>query len=283
MIIDFRGRPPSKEFLTYFDPEMITELAKRRAGTVSKAFLNASVDEFIEEMDEAGVDYAVALGRNSPKLDAGTIKFPAGVIANQHLVDLQTQYPNRIIGMAGIDVANTIHDAIAEIETYVEGRGLKGIFIEPQRAFLGHPDDHRNFPVYEKCLELDVPVVIMTGPLAGPDIGFADPAPIDRVATRFPDLKIVCGHGCWPRAHEMVAVALKHPNVYVSPDSYQLHPGSGVYVEAANDFMIDQYLFGTAYPVRPLKQTVEAFERLPFTAAAREKAMGGNAQQLLGL
>jgi predicted TIM-barrel fold metal-dependent hydrolase len=123
----------------------------------------------------------------------------------------------------------------------------------------------------------------MTGPLAGSDIGFADPAPIDRVASRFPKLKIVCGHGCWPRVAEMIAVALKHPNVFVSPDVYQFAPGSHLYIEAANGFMADQYLFATAYPVLALKETVERFKALPLNPTALEKALCGNARRLLKL
>lgn len=284
MIVDFRCRPPTPEFLDYFPQSMVVNMAKRNKVSVSQAFLNASLDEFFVEMKEAGVDYAVAVGRNSPALmDAGTVRFNAASVPNQHIVDLQRKYPEHIIGMAGIDVSNKIHNAIDEIETYVEKGGLKGVFIEPQRAFPGQPDDKRIYPVYEKCVEINVPVVIMTGALAGDDIGYADPTPIDHVAAQFPDLKIVCGHGSWPDVTRMIAVALKHPNVYISPDTYQFRPGSLLYVEAANGFLEDQYLFGTAYPMRALKPFVEEFKKLPFTPEAMDKALGGNARRLLGL
>ena len=285
MIIDLRARPPTPEFNSFFKPEFLEGLARRvGARSLSQAYLDESLDGFIAEMDEAGVDVAIALGRNSPAMTTGKIAAPACTIPNRHIVDLQAQFPGRIVGFAGIDVAGEIHDPIAEIETYVVNGDLAGVFIEPQRAFAGDPDDPRNFPVYELCQAEEIPVNIMTGPVAGTHIGFADPAPIDRVAGRFPDLKIICGHGCWPRVDEIIAVAFKHVNVFVSPDCYVFMPGAASrYVEAANGFMADQFLFGSAYPVLPLKQAVDDFKQLPLNSDSLEKALGSNAKRLLGL
>ena len=283
-IIDFRGRPPTAEYLAYFGPDRLQWIAERvGARSISRAYREQSLDLFFEEMDEAGIEYTVALGRNSPELLVGKRRFPAGIIPNDHVLDLQTRFPDRVIGMAGVDVSNRLHDAVREVEDYVGNRGLKGVFIEPQRAIPGHPSDPVCYPVYEKCVELDVPVSIMTGPFAGPDIGYTAPEHIDVVANEFPELKIIAGHGAWPYVNEIIAVAFKHPNVYVSPDIYHFTPGSAAYVEAANGFMSDQLLFGTAYPIRPLKQTVEDFERLGLKADSLEKALFKNGRALLGL
>ncbi len=82
----------------------------------------------------------------------------------------------------------------------------------------------------------------------------------------------------------MIAVALKHPNVFVSPDVYQYLPGvSALYVEAANGFLEDQFVFGSAYPIYPLKQAVEDFEKLGLSPAALDKALGGNARRILNI
>ena len=283
-IIDFRGRPPTTEYLAYFGPDRLQWIAERvGARSVSRAYREKSLDLFFAEMDEAGIEYVVALGRNSPELVVGKRRFPAGIIPNDHVLDLQSRYPDRVIGMAGVDVSNSLHDAIAEIEEYVGHRGLKGVFIEPQRAIAGHPSDPACFPVYEKCVELGVPVSIMTGPFAGPDLSYTNPVHLDIVANEFPDLKIIAGHGAWPYVNEVIAIAFKHPNVYVSPDIYHFTPGAKAYVEAANGFMADQLLFGTAYPIRPLNQTVEDFEKLGLKAEPLEKALWKNGRALLGL
>lgn len=282
-VVDFRCRPPTPQFNTYFQKDFVVSLQERSGARASRAFVNESMDQFLEEMDESGISVGVAMGRNSPALDMGTLRFPAGVLANDHIVELQENYRGRIVGFAGIDVSNVLHNAVREIEIFVGRKGLRGIFIEPCRSICADPDDERITPVYEKCLELDCPVAIMSGPMAGSDIGFADPTPIDRVATRFPKLKIIVVHGAWPEVHKVIAVAMKHPNVYVSPDSFQFRPGSSLYVEAANTIMQRQYLFGTAYPLRNLKATVDEFKQLPFTPSAMEDAIGLNAKRLLNL
>ena len=55
-------------------------------------------------------------------------------------------------------------------------------------------------------------------------------------------------------------------NVHLSPDMYlnvPNTPGSLEYVRAANFYLRDRLLFGTAYPSRPMVESVEQFHRLP--------------------
>ena len=46
--------------------------------------------------------------------------------------------------------------------------------------------------------------------------------------------------------------------------------------------MADRFLFASSYPERPLKQTVEEFNNLPFRPDVLEKALFKNAQWILG-
>jgi hypothetical protein len=233
-------------------------------------------------MKTAGVDIAVVQGRNSPEVFMGR-KFNAAFIKNERIAELQDKYRGRIIGLAGIDPTNTIHNAVQETERCIRSLGLKGIFLEPGRALGVGPDDQRLFPIYEKCLELKVPVSVMSGPYAGPDIGVSDPLYIDRLATRYPELKIILGHGCYPFIQQILGVAFKHPNVYVSPDMYMFAPGGRAYVEAANSTLREQIVYGSAYPLRPVIQTVEDTRKLPFESAALEDYFAGNSKRIFGI
>jgi len=283
VIIDVRCRPPLPEFREYFDIPRITWHGRRTgAREVSRAFAEGSMELFFEEMATAGIDVAVVQGRNSPEVFMGR-KFNAAFIRNERIAELQDKYPGRIIGLAGIDPTNTIHDAVKETERSIRGLGLKGIFLEPGRAFGTGPDDARLFPIYEKCLELKVPVNVMSGPYAGPDIGVSDPLYIDRLATRYPELKILLGHGGYPFVQEILGVAFKHPNVYVSPDMYIFAPGGRAYVDAANSTLREQIVYGSAYPLRPLVQTIEDTRKLPFDAGVLPDYFAGNAQRIFSL
>jgi len=283
MIIDVRCRPPLAEFREYFDIPRITWHGRRTgAREVSRAFCEGSMELYFEEMDQAGIDLAVVQGRNSPEVFMGK-KFNAAFIANERIAELQSRYPKRFIGLAGIDPSNTAHDAVRETERSVKSLGLKGIFVEPGRALQSNPDDARMYPIYEKCIELDVPCNLMSGPYAGPDIECSNPLYVDRVATRYPDLKILLGHGGYPYVQEILGVAFKHVNVYVSPDMYVFAPGGRAYVEAANGSLREQIVYGSAYPLRPLVQTIEDNRAAGFEAEALAAYFEGNARRLFRL
>lgn len=283
MIIDMRLRPPLPEYRQYFDLPRITWHGRRTgAREVSRAFREGSMELFFEEMDEAGVAIAVMQGRNSPAVFMGK-QFNEAFIPNERVAEIQAKWPKRIVGVAGIDVSNTAHDAVKETDRAIRSLGLKGIFIEPGRALQSTPDDERIFPVYEKCIELGVHVNVMSGPYAGADIDTSNPLYVDRLCTRYPELKIVLGHGGYPYVQETLGVAFKHANLHVSPDMYVFAPGGGAYIEAANGALREQIVYGSAYPLRPIVQTVEDTLSLPLTPEAREAYLTGNSRRILGL
>lgn len=283
MIIDARCRPPLDEFRQYFDiPRITWHGARTGAKSVSRAFVEGSMELYFAEMDEAGIDLAVVQGRNSPEVFMGK-KFNAAFIRNERIAELQDKYPRRFIGLAGIDPSNTAHDAVKETERCIRSLGLKGIFVEPGRALQSHPDDLRMYPIYEKCIELDVPVNLMSGPYAGPDISVSSPLYVDRIATRYPELRILLGHGGYPYVQEVLGVAFKHTNVYVSPDMYMFAPGGKAYVEAANTTLKEQIVYGSAYPLRPLVQTIADNRKLGFEADVLEHYFHHNAKRIFKL
>ena len=147
---------------------------------------------------------------------------------------------------------------------------------------LGPTDDRIN-ALYEACIGLDVPVVMMSGPYAGADIGVNRPTQIDQLATRYPALKIVLGDGAWPWIEGTLGVAFKHSNVFVSPDIYFFAPGSSAYVEAIKGTLQDQFLFATAYPLRPLGQTVRDCQAFSLAEDISDKFFFKNARSLLAL
>jgi predicted TIM-barrel fold metal-dependent hydrolase len=132
------------------------------------------------------------------------------------------------------------------------------------------------------CEKLAVPAFVMSGPTT-PDLRLNDPLAVDRVARTFPKLPIVCCHGFYPHVAEMVTVAFRNENVFVSPDMYTFAPGGGLYVEAANGFMKDQFLFGSSFPFRPMRQGVEDFRALGLSEEALDAALWRNADRLLNL
>ena len=223
---------------------------------------------------QAGITHAVMVGRSTP-----TVR-----ISNDVLADLARGSDGRLIGVASVDPLDLGREAaVAEARRAVRERGLRavnidaGFYATPMRA-----DDDRLLPLYEACADLGVPAFVMSGPTT-PDLAFNDPLAVDRVARTFPKLPIVCCHGFYPNIDAIITVAFRNENVFVSPDMYTFAPGGRRYVEAANGFMRDQFLFGSSYPFRPMRQGVEDFRALGLEEEPLRKALWGNAAGLFGL
>ena len=275
-IIDMRSRP---SFLHNFygatqgtDEYEVAKWLNRRVGSKDDEHFKRSstIESFVEEVREVGITASVVVGRDTPNL----------TISNDRILELTAPY-KELIGIASVDPQKP--NAVAEIERAVKQLGFKGINIEPG---FGSPalkvDDPLLYPIYEACEHLGVPVFLMSGPTT-PDLEYANPAAVGRLARAFPNLAIVCYHGYYPYVSEMIGVAFRYQNVYVVPDMYIFLPGGSLYVEAANGFMRNQLLFGSSYPFRAMGQTVDDFIGLGFKGAVLEDVLFNNAIQLLKL
>jgi len=280
LVIDMRSRPA---FLHKFfgstpstpEYEVVRWLNKRVGSRDVDHFCRArDANGFVAEMDSAGIAAAVMVARSVPGVR----------VSNDDLAEVAKAAPDRLLAIASVDpIELGVNDAVAEATRAVKQLGHKGINIDA--GFYAEPlkaNDERLMPLYEACQTLGVPAFVMSGPTT-PNLEFNDPFAIDTVAKTFPKLKIVCCHGFYPRIADIITVAFRNENVFVSPDMYTFAPDGKLYVEAANGFMKDQFLFGSSYPFRPMKQGVEDFQSLGLTDEAYAAATYQNAQRLLGI
>jgi predicted TIM-barrel fold metal-dependent hydrolase len=215
-------------------------------------------------------------------------------VPNDDIAAFQREFPDLVIGFGAIDPIGSTVDPVAEIHRCVRDLDLKGIYLEPGLALRLGPSeqlregvsltDERLNPVYRTCTELDIPLIVLTGPYAGRDLGHTAPVLIDRVAHAYPRLKLVCGHGCWPYSAEILGVAYRRPNVFVSPDQYLLMPGAQGYLEGLrNSHLAQQFLFASNYPFQTFDDAVSAMDSLDIPEPNRKAAMSESACRLLGL
>lgn len=280
-VIDMRARPPTAEVLRYFTPEHVRFFARRLGmHELPASYQEGSVERFFAEADAAGVDRMVVVNRIVPAAGGS----PASDVSNEHIAEIVGQHPQRLLGVAGIDVGGDFGDPLEQTRHAVGHLGMRGIHISPTRSALAtHADDRRLYPLYDLCLELDVPVIIMTGPFAGPRIEDTHPRHVQQVAADFPRLKLVCGHGCWPFTEAMLGVAYRHENVFVSPDAYLFMPGAEPVIAATRGFLQDQILYGSAYPVREVDKSLDDYLALGFSSEVLDKTLHRNAARVLGL
>jgi predicted TIM-barrel fold metal-dependent hydrolase len=276
-VIDFRLRPPVKGFLDmvmYSKAERRDGITRQHGMEPAASAQAKSMDQLLAEMDAAGVAQGVVMGRCSGLY---------GSVSNQDVADIVAAWPGRFIGVGSLDPSNR-REAIAQIDE-ARALGLKAINLEPGAyAQPLYADDRRLYPIYAYCEDARIPVTIMAGGSAGPDLSYTHPAHVDRVAADFPDLRIAVTHGAWPWVHEILHVAFRRPNVYLSPDQYLCNlPGMDDYIRAANGFLADRFLYASSYPFIGVKRYADWFRSLPIRPELLPRLMRGNALDFLGL
>jgi predicted TIM-barrel fold metal-dependent hydrolase len=147
------------------------------------------------------------------------------------------------------------------------------------------PNDKLYYPLYVKCIELDIPFCTQvghTGPLMPSDPGRPIPY-IDEIALTFPELKIVGGHIGYPWTDEMIALAWKHEHVYIDTSAYLPRYYPPQLLHFMNTYGQDKVLFGTNYPMLSLDDCVQQALALELKPAAKEKFLAGNARRVFRL
>ncbi len=285
MIIDARVRPPFKSLKQVLSSAPGSRPPVKRSPLVSgyerpPSMVQKSLELFITEMDDAGIDKGILVGRQAGHR----------IVSNDDIGELRDMYPNRFpVTIAGINGSN-VEAAVNEVERTIKGLDFKGIAMDP--GWLVPPlyvDDKSIYPIYSKCAELEGVLYLTCSLMQGPDISFAEPARIQRVANDFPELQIVVVHGAFPFTNEMLGVMIANAplgNLWVMPDFFQFIPGfAGAqdWVEAANHYIGDRMLYASSYPVRPLKQSLEEFRRFHYLPEVMENIMAKNAANLFGI
>jgi predicted TIM-barrel fold metal-dependent hydrolase len=205
------------------------------------------------------------------------------------IVDLVKRYDGRFSGLHGVGLPapGTIGDVLARMREALAKPGMIGVTVDAQTALPPQPysDDPRYYPVYELCEQLGgiLALTMSRGNEIWDNILYASPEALDRIAGDFPNLDIVVSHACWPWVVQGCGVCFRRPNVYLLPDLYGLPmPGYLVWVQAANTYMADQLIFGSAYPRLGVEEVASGYRDLPFKDdAVRRKVMFENAERLL--
>ncbi|WFS61640.1 amidohydrolase family protein [Pseudodesulfovibrio thermohalotolerans] len=276
-VIDFRFRPNTPEVINGIaNSAMFKDLCEAIDFHEQKP---EPFDKIIEGLNKNNVVKAVITGRDCETTYASMAN------GNGSLLDFCTKAPEKYLGFWGIDP----HKGMAAIrdlqQAVTENETICGAAIDPYLAKI-YANDAKYYPVYAKCCELDIPIIMTTGTASfvpGAVIDHVAPRYIDFVARDFPELKIIMSHGGYPWVNESLIVAQRNKNVYLEFSEYELWPMASAYVEAANNLISDKIMFASAHPFIDYREQLEKYAALPFEDDVREKVMYGNAARLLGL
>ena len=276
-VVDFRFRPHTRETLESIAQSPIFRKGLSEAGMDFEAFLSSArtMDEIAEELRENNIEKAVIVGRDAET----TYNFKPN---HADIIPFIQAYPDLFKGFAGVDPHKGM-EAVYCLQTLVQNEGFTGAAIDPIYAQIP-ANDARYYPIYAKCCELNVPIIITSGlspksPRVTMDS--SNPVYIDMVARDFPELKIIISHGGYPWVNEIIGVAFRNTNVYLDISEVETHPMSEAYIQAANTILQDKILFASAHPFVHYKDAIKLYESLPFTEETRIKVLSENGKSIL--
>ena len=245
------------------------ELESRLSERAEKAVV--PLPQFIGQLDEAGIEWGVIDADNHEKT-----------------AEIVSQYPDRFIGVAVVDPREGMK-AVRELERAVKELGLKCFYATPFRFGI-RANDKKFYPLYAKAVELDIPVFVYTTMTYRTDfpMDIGHPVYLDEVAMDFPELRIIAGLGGWPWVPDMVGVARRHRNVFISTaghrPKYFATPGSGweMLMQFGNTLLQDQVVFASSWWTydMPIGQVVEEMKALPLKDRVKDKWLYENARRL---
>jgi predicted TIM-barrel fold metal-dependent hydrolase len=226
-----------------------------------------AIEETIEKMDKHGIE--------------------RGLVS---LTDERTplalrKHPDRFIAGLAVD-GNQGMDAVRAMVRAVEEHGIKAVFAFPSGTVPPLPiDDKHWYPIYAKCIELDIPIFIATG-VPGPRIPMKPQRVelLDEVCYDFPELKIVMRHGGEPWTDLAVKLMLKWPNLYYSTSAFAPKHYPKDIIDYANTRGADKIIYAGYFPFGiELERTFTELENVPFKDEVWPKFLRENATRVLGL
>lgn len=234
--------------------------------------------DFIKRMDAIGVDKVLIAS-------IYTWSFfnqrPLERTLPEEVIEVSDLYPKRLYGLYGVNPM-TATKGVREFERLVKEHGFKGIHIHPH-GYNMPPDHAFYFPFYAKCQELGVPAVISMGhTLDFMPIEHGRPLHLDRVALYFPDLAVVCTHTGWPWVEEAIALAWKHPNVFIGTSAYAPKYWQPELVKFINSRGQDKVMWATDYPLIEHKESLDQVRALGLKPQAEQKLLRDNAMRVFG-
>ncbi len=231
------------------------------------AALNGTVSDLVDSMHRHNISKSVVCSiATAPKQFQPILDWSLAM-TNKEIIALPSVHPASI---TVCDELQTIHD-----------HGFLGIKLHPyyQEFYL---DEDRLLPLFEKCAELGIFIVMH----CGYDIGFAkeeraNPKQINELITKLPSLKLVAAHlGAWQQWQEVEA-ELIGKDIYLDLAFVLDFLPREQAVRMIENHPKDRVLFGSDSPWADQGQAIQALKDLGLAKDLQERILHTNAEELL--
>ncbi|NRA02497.1 MAG: amidohydrolase [Myxococcales bacterium] len=246
-------------------PDFLTRVATDTFKQGDDFFRNYSIDEMLEVMDEIGVEKAILTTELTRP--------------SEHVLSFTDAHPDRFAIGAQLDPRGGMK-TLRALQSFSESQPLALARITP--FLLDLPPNHAvYYPVYAKCIELELPITINTG-IPGPPVPgeCQHPMFLDRVCLHFPELKLVMAHGADPWWNEAIRLMIKYRNLYLMTSAYLPKYFPPELLRFMNTRGRRKILFASDHPVIQIKRCVEEAERLDLRPGVLDGFLYENAARL---
>ena len=241
-----------------------------------------TIEDYLRKMDAAGIERSLLIAvRAGEPAWQGSFEIPY-----QQIAQYCDAYPDRFSGLAGVDPTRGV-EQLKELDHAVKELGFVGAHFYPH-WFRMPPDSALCYPIYSRCEELDIPIMMQVGQnlIYQKDVrlpSVAKPILLDQVAIDFPNLVLIGIHIGVPWTDEMIAMAWKHENIYIGIDAYAPKHLPASLKHYMNSYGSHKVMFGTDWPVIDPERAVSEIHEHALRPESLEKVMRGNAVKVFRL
>jgi predicted TIM-barrel fold metal-dependent hydrolase len=195
------------------------------------------------------------------------------------------EHPDRFFASYEVD-PNRGMQGVRDLVRAHEEFGIKAATAFPAGMLPQVPiNDKKFYPLYAKCIELDIPITITTG-VPGPRLPMLCQKTelLDEVCWFFPELRIVMRHGAEPWDALAVKLMLKWPNLYYSTSAFSPKYYPKTIIDFANTRGTDKVMYAGYFPMGlSLERIFTDMQDVPFRDHVWPKFLRENAQRVFKL
>lgn len=196
-----------------------------------------------------------------------------------------TDYPDRFVPQGSVD-PNTGMEGVRNMVRQYEEFGVRsfGAFNAGYNPQVGI-NDALMYPIYAKCVELDVPIFSCVG-VPGPRFPMwpQHVELLDKVMYDFPELVFVTRHGCEPWEDLAVKLMLKWPNLYYSTSAFAPKYYPEAIIKYANSRGADKVIYAGYFPMGlSVERIMTDMKDVAFKDEVWPKFLRDNARKVLKL
>jgi predicted TIM-barrel fold metal-dependent hydrolase len=144
------------------------------------------------------------------------------------------------------------------------------------------PPNHRSYyPLYTRCIDLDLPISINTGLPGPPRPGECQhPMHLDRVCYELPELRVCMAHGADPWWGAAIRLMIKYANLHLMTSAYLPKYFPAELVHYMNTRGSDKILYASDHPVLAMERCIGEAQKLDLREGVLDKFLYQNAARL---